>query len=118
MAVTILFAGITIDGRGFSGTRRTLSGGNIGNSLVMRLLLISDIHANMEAFEACMAAAPAYDRVVNLGDVVGYNASPNEICARVIAMIAPIVRGNHARACAGLSDLKEFNPVVASSAYW
>src|SRR3974390_3691322 len=84
----------------------------------MRLLLISDIHANLEAFEACMAAAPAYDRVVNLGDVVGYNASPNEICERVIAMNAPIVRGNHDRACAGLSDLKEFNPVAALSAYW
>jgi predicted phosphodiesterase len=84
----------------------------------MRLLVISDIHANLEAFEACMAAAPAYDRVVNLGDVVGYNASPNEICERVIAMNAPIVRGNHDRACAGLSDLKEFNPVAALSAHW
>lgn len=84
----------------------------------MRLLLLSDIHANLEAFEACRAAAPAYDRVVNLGDVVGYNASPNEICERVIAMNAPIVRGNHDRACAGLSDLKEFNPVAALSAYW
>ena len=84
----------------------------------MRLLLLSDIHANLEAFEACMAAAPEYDRVVNLGDVVGYNASPNEICERVIAMNAPIVRGNHDRACAGLSDLKEFNPVAALSAYW
>ena len=33
-------------------------------------------------------------------------------------MNAPIVRGNHDRACAGLSDLKEFNPVAAISAYW
>jgi predicted phosphodiesterase len=84
----------------------------------MRLLLISDIHANLEALEACMAAAPAYDRIVNMGDVVGYNASPNEVCDRVIAMGAPVVRGNHDRACAGLSDLKEFNPVAAISAYW
>lgn len=84
----------------------------------MRLLVLSDIHANLEAFEACMAAAPPHDRVVNLGDVVGYNATPNEICERVIAMNAPIVRGNHDRACAGLSDLKEFNPVAAISAYW
>jgi predicted phosphodiesterase len=84
----------------------------------MRLLLISDIHANLEAFEACMQAAPAHDYVVNLGDVVGYNASPNEICERVIAMDAPIVRGNHDRACAGLTDLREFNPVAAISAHW
>jgi diadenosine tetraphosphatase ApaH/serine/threonine PP2A family protein phosphatase len=53
-----------------------------------------------------------------MGDVVGYNASPNEVCDRVIAMGAPVVRGNHDRACAGLSDLKEFNPVAAISAYW
>ena len=50
-----------------------------------------------------MAAAPAHDRVVNLGDVVGYNASPNEVCERVIAMGAPVVRGNHDRACAGMT---------------
>ena len=84
----------------------------------MRLLLLSDIHANLEALETCLAAAPAHDRVVNLGDVVGYNASPNEVCERVIAMDAPIVRGNHDRACSGLSDLKEFNPVAAISAHW
>ena len=49
----------------------------------MRLLVLSDIHANLEALEACLAVAPAYDQVVNLGDVVGYNASPNEVCERV-----------------------------------
>jgi predicted phosphodiesterase len=95
-----------------------MSGSGVGNSVSMRLLLISDIHANLEALEACMAAAPAYDRIVNLGDVVGYNASPNEVCERVIAMGAPVVRGNHDRACAGLTDVKEFNPVAAISAYW
>jgi diadenosine tetraphosphatase ApaH/serine/threonine PP2A family protein phosphatase len=84
----------------------------------MRLLLISDIHANLEALEACLAAAPTHDRVVNLGDVVGYNASPNEVCERVIAMGAPVVRGNHDRACSGMTDIKEFNPVAAISAYW
>jgi predicted phosphodiesterase len=84
----------------------------------MRLLLLSDIHANLEAMEACLAAAPAYDQVVNLGDVVGYNASPNEVCERVRAMGGPIVRGNHDRACTGLTDLSEFNLVAAASARW
>ncbi len=70
----------------------------------MRLLLLSDIHANLEALEACLAAAPAYDRMVNLGDMVGYNASPNEVCERVRAMNSPVVRGNHDRACSGLSE--------------
>ncbi len=84
----------------------------------MRLLLLSDIHANLEALEACLAAAPAHDLVVNLGDVVGYNASPNEVCERVRAMGGTIVRGNHDRACSGLTDLSEFNLVAAMSARW
>jgi len=84
----------------------------------MRLLLFSDIHANLEAMEACLAVAPAHDLLVNLGDVVGYNASPNEVCERVRAMGGAIVRGNHDRACAGLTDLAEFNLVAAMSARW
>jgi predicted phosphodiesterase len=84
----------------------------------MRLLVLSDIHANLEALEACLEAAPAYDRVVNLGDVVGYNASPNEVCERVRAMGCPVVRGNHDRACSGLLGLSEFNLVAAMSARW
>jgi len=84
----------------------------------MRLLLISDIHANLEALEACLAAAPEHDEVVNLGDVVGYNASPNEVCERVRAMGGAIVRGNHDRVCSGLSNLSEFNLVAAMSARW
>ena len=67
----------------------------------MRVLLLSDIHANLEAMEACLAVAPAHDFLVNLGDVVGYNASPNEVCERVRAMGGTIVRGNHDRACSG-----------------
>ena len=84
----------------------------------MRLLLISDIHANLEAFEAVMAAAPSYDLVANLGDVVGYNASPNEVCKHSVALGGIIVRGNHDRACSGLTDLSDFNPVAAISARW
>ncbi len=84
----------------------------------MRLLVLSDIHSNIDALEACLAAAPQYDSVMNLGDVVGYNASPNEVCDRVRAMDGLVVRGNHDRACAGLSDLSEFNLVAAMSAKW
>lgn len=84
----------------------------------MRLLLISDIHANLEALEAVMAAAPEYDLIANLGDIVGYNASPNEVCALSLALGGIIVRGNHDRACCGLTDLSDFNPVAAISARW
>jgi predicted phosphodiesterase len=84
----------------------------------MRVLLLSDVHSNLEALEACLEAAPEFDDVVNLGDVVGYNASPNEVCERVRAMGGMVVRGNHDRACAGLTDLSEFNLVAAMSARW
>jgi len=49
----------------------------------LRLLLLSDIHSNLEALEACLAAAPPHDAVANLGDIVGYGASPNEVTSRV-----------------------------------
>lgn len=84
----------------------------------MRLLILSDVHANLEALEACLAVAPPYDSVANLGDVVGYNASPNEVCKRIREMNCPVVRGNHDRACSGLSNLSEFNLVAAMSARW
>jgi diadenosine tetraphosphatase ApaH/serine/threonine PP2A family protein phosphatase len=84
----------------------------------MRLLLLSDIHANIEAFEAVMAAAPEHDLVANLGDLVGYNASPNEVCERALALGGVVVRGNHDRACSGLTDLSDFNPIAAISARW
>ena len=84
----------------------------------MRLLLISDLHANIEAFDAVMAAAPEHDLVANLGDLVGYNASPNEVCERALALGGLVVRGNHDRACSGLTDLSDFNPVAAISARW
>ena len=84
----------------------------------MRLLIISDIHANLEAFETCLEAAPPHDQVVNLGDLVGYNASPNEVCERVRTMGGTIVRGNHDRVCSGLTDMTDFNLVAAMSAKW
>src|ERR1041385_3253629 len=84
----------------------------------MRLLVLSDIHSNIEALEAVLEAAPQYDQIVNLGDIVGYNASPNEVCERVRAMGGLVVRGNHDRACSGLTDLSEFNLIAAMSAKW
>lgn len=84
----------------------------------MRILLLSDIHANLEALEACLAAAPAYDLVANLGDLVGYGASPNEVTVRCRELGKIFVRGNHDRAATGLMDLEDFNPMAASAAIW
>lgn len=84
----------------------------------MRILLLSDIHANLEALQACLAAAPSYDKVVNLGDVVGYGGSPNEVTDHARKLGGVIVRGNHDRACTGQVDLQSFNPVAGMAALW
>ena len=84
----------------------------------MRVLILSDIHANLEALEACLDAAPEYDQVYNLGDIVGYGANPNEVTARSRELGSIFVRGNHDKACSGLSDLSDFNPVAGLAALW
>jgi diadenosine tetraphosphatase ApaH/serine/threonine PP2A family protein phosphatase len=81
-------------------------------------LLLSDIHANLEALEACLAAAPSFDLVANLGDVVGYGASPNEVVERSRELGKIFVRGNHDKAATGLLALDDFNPLAATAAIW
>jgi len=84
----------------------------------VRLLVLSDIHANLDALEAVLAAAPPYQGVANLGDVVGYGACPNEVVDRVRPLGEIFVRGNHDRACSGLSNAGDFNPVAYAAATW
>ncbi len=84
----------------------------------MRALVLSDIHSNIDALEAVLAAAPAHDVVWNLGDVVGYGAAPNAVIERVRGIGNFFVRGNHDRACCGLSDAENFNPVALAAVRW
>ena len=84
----------------------------------MRILFLTDIHANMEGLEACLASAPKHDLVVNLGDIVGYGASPNEVAERSRKLGKTFVRGNHDKAATGVMDLEDFNPMAASAAIW
>lgn len=84
----------------------------------MRILILSDIHANLEALEACLAAAPPHDRVFNLGDIVGYGASPNEVTERSRELGTVFVRGNHDKACSGVTSLDDFNPIAGLAVLW
>lgn len=66
----------------------------------MRLALLSDIHANRQALDACLAHAEAAgaERVAVLGDLVGYGADPAYVVQRVMALAeqgALVVKGNH-----------------------
>ena len=84
----------------------------------MRALVLSDIHANLQALEAVLAFAPEYDAVWNLGDVVGYGANPNEVIDIVRSMGHLVVRGNHDRACCDPGSLDYFSEIAAAAIRW
>lgn len=87
----------------------------------MRSLVLSDIHANIEALEAVLAEARAgtYDRVLVLGDLVGYGASPNEVVERIRSMDPEvIIRGNHDKVASGLEAGEKFNRTALAAARW
>ncbi|WP_424017086.1 metallophosphoesterase family protein [Halorientalis pallida] len=66
----------------------------------MRLAVVSDIHANLVAFEAVLSDMPPVDGYLCAGDVVGYGPWPAECVDRVRELGAPTVMGNHDRAVA------------------
>ena len=85
----------------------------------MRALVLSDIHANLEALDAVLVSARGlWDELWNLGDLVGYGASPNQVIDRVTPLQSLVVRGNHDRVCCGLTSPNGFNPVARSAALW
>jgi diadenosine tetraphosphatase ApaH/serine/threonine PP2A family protein phosphatase len=85
----------------------------------MRYLVLTDIHGNIDALEAVLAAAGPVDEHLVLGDVVGYGAGPNEVIDRVQALEpAAIIRGNHDKVIAGIEMPESFNPAALQSAAW
>lgn len=87
----------------------------------MRALVLSDLHANIDALDAVLVeiAGDTYDRILVLGDLVGYGASPNEVVDRVYELPPDsVIRGNHDKVCAGLVEPEHFNPVAADAARW
>ena len=87
----------------------------------MRYLVLSDIHANLEALDAVLEAARdiPYERLLVLGDLIGYGASPNEVVDRV-RELAPhaVIRGNHDKVGAGLEPSDAFNAVARTAIRW
>lgn len=87
----------------------------------MRAALVSDIHANLAAFEAVLthAQAPApLDAVWCMGDSVGYGPRPSQVIARLRELDARWVAGNHERAATGTMSTEDFNPDAAAAAEW
>jgi predicted phosphodiesterase len=85
----------------------------------MRILVLSDLHANATALEAVLdAASGRWDLAVCLGDVVGYGPDPNEVAGRIRELGIKTIRGNHDKAVAGLMDTNDFNPVAKAAVDW
>jgi diadenosine tetraphosphatase ApaH/serine/threonine PP2A family protein phosphatase len=85
----------------------------------VRVLIISDVHANLVALEAVIAAAGEFDTIWNLGDIVGYGPRPGE-CIDFMINLNPSASliGNHDWAAIGRLQLDEFNPVARFATYW
>ncbi|MEO5963863.1 MAG: metallophosphoesterase family protein [Candidatus Limnocylindrales bacterium] len=84
----------------------------------MRVAVLSDIHANLAALDAVLAAVPSVDEVWQLGDVVGYGPEPDAVVARLRDIGALGVRGNHDAAAIGSLDIESFNVDARRAMEW
>ena len=86
----------------------------------MRVAVVSDIHSNLYALEAVLAAIDAepVDELWCLGDIVGYGPRPNECCELVRSRASVCLCGNHDLAVTGAIDLTEFSGDAGIAASW
>jgi predicted phosphodiesterase len=84
----------------------------------MRIAVLSDIHGNLPALEAVLAALRPYDAIWQLGDVVGYGPQPNEVVALLESEHALGVRGNHDSAAVGELETDAFNDDARAAIEW
>ena len=86
---------------------------------VLKYLVISDIHANIEALDAVLNAAGGYEHALVLGDLVGYGADPNAVIDRVRALgPTTFIRGNHDKVGSGLESTDGFNYLARHAIEW
>lgn len=91
-----------------------------GSNSELKYAIISDIHANLEALKAVLEDIKKrdIDHIVCLGDVVGYNANPNECCELLRKEDIPTILGNHDAVACGIEEPWGFNPVALTAAIW
>ncbi len=82
----------------------------------MKVLIISDVHANLTALEAVLQSAGVVDAVWCLGDLVGYGPDPNECVERISSLPnVHCIKGNHDAAVTGEGDVEYFNDEAGSA---
>jgi diadenosine tetraphosphatase ApaH/serine/threonine PP2A family protein phosphatase len=84
----------------------------------MRYLILSDIHSNLEAFNAVLDDAGPVDQAWCLGDVVGYGPDPNGCVELLRSQDHLAIAGNHDWATVGKLDLSDFNPDARDANLW
>ncbi len=84
----------------------------------MRVAVLSDIHGNLPALDAVLAALAPFDEVWVLGDIVGYGPEPNEVVARLKQLRTKAVRGNHDAAAIGALSTEAFNDDARTAVEW
>ncbi|RME44323.1 MAG: metallophosphoesterase [Chloroflexi bacterium] len=85
----------------------------------MRVLVLSDIHANLAALDQVLEEASEVDAIWCLGDVVGYGPEPNACVDRLRELQPEFwLAGNHDWAALGKLDISDFNPMARMAALW
>ena len=87
----------------------------------MRALILSDIHANLEALEAVFTDAQfwgGFDAIGCLGDTVGYGPDPAACIERLREFELVAVAGNHDAAAVGSIDASDFNDYAKAAMHW
>jgi len=85
----------------------------------MRYLVVSDIHANLEALHAVLAESTGFDHTLVLGDVIGYGADPNAVVDRLRSLSdITFIRGNHDKVGTGLESVSGFNHLARQAIQW
>jgi predicted phosphodiesterase len=86
----------------------------------MRIAVISDIHSNLEALTKALELIDAQpvDRIVCLGDIVGYGSDPNECIELVQRHCDIVLQGNHDAAVVDTSIADSFTPNARSAIHW
>jgi len=86
----------------------------------LRIGVVSDIHANLEALEVVLAVLDneGIDYLACLGDVVGYGAQPNECCDRIRELADVTVLGNHDAAVCGRMDYSYYRAAARHALDW